>query len=252
MKCAFALLVPALPLLFFGCSKPPKQANPASHVVPALSLATKARVSQNMRNGRIPSPSEVAEDAIPMANEECKDFQEQEIPKDWFQGTLTVPEDVSHPEGAKVNIFYYGNINPDSIPTVFFNGGPGHSSHGSEVFLAKYQRLFDLGKKVSVIFLDQRGTGCSSGYPRGRDDATLQRLRLYGTRGIVEDAEALRAKLWPGKPWIASGQSYGGYIVHRYVMLHPEGLRAAFSHEDVRRHESILFMPHNTPATFFC
>ena len=81
---------------------------------------------------------------------------------------------------------------------------------------------------LSMIYLDQRGNGCSDPYPAGPVNTqfttmTAQRLALYGSRSIVRDAEALRELLLgPGKSWSAFGQSFGGEIVHRYVEMLPQ------------------------------
>ena len=58
----------------------------------------------------------------------------------------------------------------------------------------------------------------------------MTRLSHYGSRGIVADAEAVRKKLLDEKPWIAFGQSYGSFIVHKYSVVAPQGLKAAFGH----------------------
>jgi len=42
--------------------------------------------------------------------------------------------------------------------------------------------------RIFPIFIDQRGTGCSTFYPQGSFDQILGRLTSYGSRGIVEDA----------------------------------------------------------------
>jgi pimeloyl-ACP methyl ester carboxylesterase len=168
----------------------------------------------------------------PRADDDCEKFR-QSLPADWQQGFLQVAENPAEPDGNKIEIFYYAKLNPNSIPTVYFNGGPGSSSHGDYALLTRRQSLFDPDKAISMIFIDQRGNGCSQSYPQGSDPVTLQRLRFYGSRGIVADAEAVRTHLLGQARWIAAGQSYGGYIVHRYVTLHPEALTAAISQQDV-------------------
>lgn len=174
-------------------------------------------------------PKTIMQTATPEGD--CDKFRAS-LPADWFQGFVTVPEDPAQPGGAKISVFYYGKINPDSVPTMYFNGGPLASSHSEYSALSRRQNLFDPKKHVSLVFLDQRGNGCSQGFPQGKDPATLQRLSLYGSRGIAADAEAVRLQVW-GKPWIAAGQSYGGYIVHRYAVLYPDSLTAAISQQDV-------------------
>lgn len=150
------------------------------------------------------------------------------LPKQWLQGFVDVPEDWAKPAGAKIKIFYYGRKQADAaeVPIVFFNGGPGQDSHSS---YDAFQGTND-GKTAPLIYIDQRGTGCSTPYPNGQDVASLTRMLKYGSRAIVQDAEAVRKKLFGAKTWRAFGQSYGGYIVHRYIEVAPAGLAAAFSH----------------------
>lgn len=159
--------------------------------------------------------------------EECAAFRKT-LPKGVFQGFLEVPEVWANPGGPKIKIFYYGRKAAGrEIPLVFFNGGPGQASH--ESFQA-FEESPD-GRALPMIFFDQRGNGCSSPYPTGNDVKTMTRLLNYGSRAIVLDAEALRKKIYGDKvTWRAFGQSYGGYIVHRYLEVAPGGLAAALAH----------------------
>jgi pimeloyl-ACP methyl ester carboxylesterase len=84
-----------------------------------------------------------------------------------------------------------------------------------------------------VLFFDQRGNGCSSPYPQGSSDQALSRLRFYGSSGIVADAEAIRKKLFPGQKWRVLGQSYGGWVAHRYAIQAPEGVTLLASQANV-------------------
>lgn len=151
----------------------------------------------------------------------CAKFQ-SELPSDWFKKTILVPEDPQKPEGKKISVFYYGKITPGQTPIIFFNGGPGFDSFSS------YQILKD--KPLSLIYIDQRGNGCSDFYPVGDDSVTLSRLAHYGSTGIVADAEEVKKDLKISEPWIIFGQSYGGHIVHRYITKHEKSVKTAFSH----------------------
>lgn len=159
----------------------------------------------------------------------CWTFKD-EIPKDWFQGTVTVPENPDDPNSRPINVFYYGQFSKGKSPVVFFNGGPGQHSHDAFYLLSRAQKVFDPQKSLSFVFIDQRGTGCSDFYPQGSADSILQRLSYYVSRGIVSDAEAIRKKHFGSKPWIIFGQSYGAHIVHKYVALYPKSIKAAFAH----------------------
>jgi pimeloyl-ACP methyl ester carboxylesterase len=147
-------------------------------------------------------------------------------------GTLQVPEDWDHPESSgKIDVFYYvrkarteaGRNRP---PVVFYNGGPGSDSHGSAALLDSK----DFSQDVDFIFIDQRGTGCSSQFPSDKNEATVQRLKAWGSRGIVGDSEAVRKHLYGNRKWRAFGQSFGGFVVHRYLEVSPEGLDRGIAH----------------------
>lgn len=164
--------------------------------------------------------------------ESCQEFRAK-LPKDWFQNFIEVPEDPASPDGKQIKVFFYGKMVEGVTPVVFFNGGPGADSHGSYRHLTKMKLEKDIENLVSFIYIDQRGNGCSDPYPQGDSDKIKLRLKNYGSRGIVADAEAVRKKLLNDQQWIAFGQSYGGFIVHRYVVQAPDGLKAAFSHGGV-------------------
>jgi pimeloyl-ACP methyl ester carboxylesterase len=187
-------------------------------------------IQQSLLNGHIPTRQEIKTGDIRFDNA-CETFRKK-IPSDWFQDSIEVPENPADPSGQKIEVFYYGKIKEGVTPVVFFNGGPGGDSHGSFNQLSKQQTISDPENVISFIYIDQRGNGCSDYYPQGNTPEVLQRLTHYGTRGIVADAEAIRKKLGLTS-WIAFGQSYGGFIVHKYAMIAKEGLKAAFSHAGV-------------------
>lgn len=159
----------------------------------------------------------------------CGTFK-TEIPKDWTQGTVIVPENPDDLDGKKIKVFYYGKVQPNKTPVVFFNGGPGQHSHDAFYLLSRGKNTFDPKNDLSFVFIDQRGTGCSDFYPQGSSEEILERLIYYGSRGIVADSEAVRKALIGNKPWIIFGQSYGAHIVHKYVTLYPKSVKAAFAH----------------------
>jgi pimeloyl-ACP methyl ester carboxylesterase len=214
--------------LLSSCNSPKSQPTEVTPLPPD----TKAKIEQDLKNGVIPSPTDIKKNNLGKVPDLCQEFK-AEIPKDWFQDTLEVPEDPANPNGRKIKIFYYGKLSPNSIPTMFFNGGPGGTSHGMFYSMVKMRRTFDSEKKVSFVFFDQRGNGCSDFYPQGNSEETIQRLSHYGSSGIVSDAEHVRKKLLGEGKWNVFGQSYGGHIVHRYSIQSPEGVNAAFSHANV-------------------
>ena len=163
-----------------------------------------------------------------LAAEKCEDFLSS-LPG--FQGNyIEVPENWDQPSTSpKLKVFYYvrkAELAPDRAPTViFFNGGPGEDSHSAAQDLS----AMEFSKRVNFVFMDQRGTGCSTPYPNIFSQENAKRLMSWGSRGIVGDAEAVRKALG-AKKWRAYGQSYGGLIVHRYLEIAPSGLERAISH----------------------
>ncbi len=157
----------------------------------------------------------------------CPGLQSEEIPAYYKRGFVTVPEDWENPGGGKIRVFYYGNVEDDGgTPVVFFNGGPGQSSYSSS---SRFQTV-EAAKNRTIIFLDQRGTGCSTPYPGELTAEAAARLANYGSRAIVRDAEAVRKKLFGDKKWKVFAQSYGGLIAHRYLAVAPEGVEGLFVH----------------------
>lgn len=162
-------------------------------------------------------------------DQNCDQFIKS-LPAGTNYGWVESSENPSDPTSPKLKIFYYGNFAADEkSPIVFFNGGPSYDSHGSFRVLSKSQ----LWGKAPLVFFDQRGNGCSSHYPQGDSPEILGRLRFYGSRGIVADAEVIRKHLFGDRPWRIFGQSYGAWIVHRYVTAAPESVTAAFAHANV-------------------
>jgi pimeloyl-ACP methyl ester carboxylesterase len=159
----------------------------------------------------------------------CQDFVSK-LPAEYFHDYVTVPEDPSDPNGNQIKVFYYGRLTPGKTPIVFFNGGPTSNSWSSYRVLTT-KRLSDPAyADLPFIFIDQRGTGCSDSYPSVQTKDDLPKLALYGSAGIVSDAEAVRKHLIGKAPWKIFGQSYGGMIVHRYIQMAPDSIVSATSH----------------------
>ncbi len=155
------------------------------------------------------------------------------LPQGFEHATISVPEDWSNPEGRKIRVFYYWRAQQsaagETAPFLaFFNGGPASDSHSfKNGILARVQ-----SRSFSVVFIDQRGTGCSAPYDATSfDESTVRRLALYGSRSIVRDAEAIREKLLgSNSKWQIFGQSYGALIVHRYATIAPQHVSTASAH----------------------
>lgn len=146
-----------------------------------------------------------------------------------ISGSVEVPEDYSLPEGQKIRVFYYGKLVSNMEPIVFFNGGPGSDSHSSAQLLSSVH--FPTAQNLSWIFIDQRGTGCSSPFPEDPTPENVERLTHYTSEEIVKDAEVIREKLLgPHSKWKVFGQSFGGLITHRYALIAPQSIKAAYAH----------------------
>ncbi len=163
-------------------------------------------------------------------NEECKQFVKS-IEQTHNYGWLDVAETPQNLN--QISIFYYFSKTASLIdPVIFFNGGPGFSSHTNyktyEYQKDKYSK--DKATSIDLIFMDQRGTGCSAAFPKGFEPRDIEKLKWYGSAGIVQDAEALRRHLIDDRKWKIFGQSFGGHVVHRYIEMFPESILKAYAH----------------------
>src|SRR5690349_15243202 len=95
----------------------------------------------------------------------------------------------------------------DGTPVIFLHGGPGYSSYTFAQSAGKR-----LEAKLSMVYLDQRGSGCSE-RPWWTD--------AYSLPIIVQDVEALREKLKAGKVSLI-GHSFGGTVGLEYAKQYPE------------------------------
>jgi hypothetical protein len=118
------------------------------------------------------------------ADDSCQSFRDR-LPQNYLQGFVEAPEDYAHPEGRKIQVFYYGRLEDGKDPIVFFNGGPAADSHSSYSILEKMASA----KKLSFIYIDQRGNGCSDAFPSEPTEENVQRLTHYTSADIVRDAE---------------------------------------------------------------
>lgn len=81
---------------------------------------------------------------------------------------------------------------------------------------------------------DTRGNGLSTPVDHqtlaleGNAAAQAEYLTHFRQDNIVRDAELIRSRMSPGRPWSTIGQSYGGWCTMTYLSLHPEGLKECF------------------------
>ncbi len=218
----------ALCVVLAGCSPPRSERGPeAIRIVPVTAAESQWTLSR-IRAGAAPvlgdepgSESEVTAS--------CASFI-LSLPTGYEHGWVEVPENWNAPEGPKIRVFYYGSsrVPGSRRPVVaFFNGGPASDSQSSFEAI----RLRPESADADFVFIDQRGTGCSSPYPADWTSESVARLIHYGTRSIVRDAEAVRERLLgAGSRWKVFGQSYGGMIVHRYLTAAAGSIASAHAH----------------------
>lgn len=145
---------------------------------------------------------------------------------DYSYAWIEAPENYQQKDSLKIKVFYYWKkYHPQQPYIAYFNGGPASNSHGN--FGAHWEANQE---EHNLVFIDQRGTGCSQQYPSMQVD-NIHRYQYYSENEIILDAEMIRAKLaGVDKKWIIFGQSFGSTIVHQYVTNHPQSILAAFAH----------------------
>jgi proline iminopeptidase len=91
-------------------------------------------------------------------------------------------------------------------PVIYLHGGPGYNSHSFSVIAGPR-----LERKLTMVYLDQRGSGRSE---RPWDKA-------YSIELLVQDVEGLRKQI--GAPRVALiGHSFGGTIALEYAARYPD------------------------------
>lgn len=96
---------------------------------------------------------------------------------------------------------------PGRAPLVVVHGGPGHSS-------ASFGRSLDaLAPGREVLLYDQRGSGRSSASGREAD---------YTVEALVDELEAVRRDVLRAPRIALLGHSFGGALVQRYALAHPD------------------------------
>lgn len=197
-------------------------------------------------------------------------------------GYLTVPEDRANPDGNSVRIHYAifasENVNPESDPIVYLEGGPG----GHALDTAQYSfadRFSPYLVNRDVILFDQRGTGNSSpslacdettqlGYEMLDDDVTTEEaatltfdalnacrqrlaesgvnLEFYNSKSNAADVDDLRQALGY-EQWNLLGISYGTRLAQTIMRDFPDGVRSVMLDSSYPL-ESDLFreIPDNT------
>lgn len=103
----------------------------------------------------------------------------------------------------------YVNIKGSGVPVLYIHGGPGSGSYWFEKFFGEF-----LEQHYTMVYLDQRGVGRSSG--DHDNDYSMDRMIL--------DFEEVRKELGYDS-WITLGHSFGGILQMGYVERFPLSLK---------------------------
>eukprot|EP01068_Selenidium_serpulae_P009971 Selendium_serpulae@DN5361_c0_g1_i5.p1 len=149
-----------------------------------------------------------------------------------------VPFDFRHPEKTSplgsnmVNIFAREVVPAarpaGSMPTLLYlEGGPGFGALRPTSRTGWLQRALE---DYRVILIDQRGTGNSTPVAQAQlatmpAEQQADYLSHFRADTIVADCEAIR-RLYLGETekWTLLGQSFGGFIIWRYLSFASEGV----------------------------
>lgn len=101
------------------------------------------------------------------------------------------------------------NIKGSGTPVLYIHGGPGSGSYWFEKFFGEF-----LEQHYTMIYLDQRGVGRSSG--DHNDNYSMERMVL--------DFEEIRKELGYDS-WITLGHSFGGILQMGYVERFPDSVK---------------------------
>lgn len=149
--------------------------------------------------------------------------------------TFQVPLDHTQPGGKQLTLFARTltdkSRRSEELPwLLFLQGGPGFGAPRPTTNSGWLKRAL---QEFRVVLLDQRGTGQSTpisakalAHLSPAEQADY--LSHFRADSIVRDAEFLRAKLCPQRPWSLLGQSFGGFCCLTYLSLFPEALHEVY------------------------
>lgn len=139
------------------------------------------------------------------------------VPENYYTDNIKEP----------MNILVYFPHKITEKTTIFINGGPSASSHSSyHAFMKKDPEI-----AKNIIFFDQRGTGCSTAYPKYDSYKKMSALQNWGARSIAIDIEMIKnSMIGQEKKVNILGQSYGGLVALKYASLFPESIRSLNVH----------------------
>jgi pimeloyl-ACP methyl ester carboxylesterase len=115
---------------------------------------------------------------------------------------------------------------------LFFNGGPGYPAirPSNGAFPAWVTKSL---KEFNLVLLDQRGTGRSTPINAQTladiesPEVQAELFAQFRSDAIVQDAELIR-KAYGVDKWSVLGQSYGGFIILKYLHDFPHSISSAF------------------------
>lgn len=147
---------------------------------------------------------------------------------------LDVPLDHSGPaDGERIELFAREIVRDggeDRPYLLYLQGGPGGRADRPAQLTGWLDRALE---DYRVVLMDQRGTGLSTPADtltvtaRGDADAQAEYLSRFRADAIVDDAELLRQELAGDAPWSLLGQSFGGFVITRYLSVAPGSVREA-------------------------
>lgn len=156
---------------------------------------------------------------------ECRDFLKK-LEGKYRYGWIEVPEDYSNVTSKNISVFWYTKISEGQKPVMFFYGGPIWDDRYHYSVFSDLEHKYGLG----FIYMDQRGMGCSHRPETINSIETALKASLYSSDNMVRDAEEVRKHLFGVEStWNIFGQSYGGFIVDRYVHMFPQSVSEAFN-----------------------
>ena len=150
--------------------------------------------------------------------------------------TFRLPLDPEQPDGRQIEVFARelraaAHAEDERPYLVFLQGGPGFGSPRPESNSGWFKKATE---RYHVLLLDQRGTANSTPITArsltaiGDAEAQADYLSHFRMDRIVDDCEAIRQQLCPGKRWAILGQSFGGFCATHYLSFHNEGLSEVY------------------------
>jgi len=134
---------------------------------------------------------------------------------------VDVPINYDDPSKGTTQIYaYFPHPFVSTRPTaVFFNGGPGFTSHIDEYRLGIGDAL--LQAQYNVVLFDQRGLG----YSRPSTEEQYVSPAFQSVEWIARDADEIRKVLGFGE-WVVVGSSFGTVPATMYASIFPQNVKS--------------------------